>query len=86
MNAQPILELVVNDNGFGFRSDTGEIFRLNTTARQIIGWLRDCQDEESIVHHLAEEYGVPAPRARSDISTFLEHLQTLHLLETHATR
>jgi len=83
MNAQPILELVVNSNGFGFRSDTGEIFRLNTTARQVLGWLRDCKDESDIVRNLAETYDVPAPRARSDLSTFLEHLQTLHLLKTH---
>jgi hypothetical protein len=83
MNAQPILELVVNSNGFGFRSDTGEIFRLNTTARQVLSWLRDSQEESDIVRRLAETYDVPAPRVRSDLSTFIEHLQTLHLLETH---
>jgi hypothetical protein len=83
MNVQPILELVVNKNGFGFRSDTGEIFRLNVTACQVLGWMRDCADEDAIVHRLAATYDVPAPRARSDVSTFLEHLQTLHLLEPH---
>ncbi len=82
MNSSPILELVVNSNGFGFRSDTGEIFRLNTTARQVLGWLRECKDESAIVTRLAEHYDVPAPRVRSDVSAFLEHLQTLHLLQS----
>ncbi len=82
MNVQPILELIVHQNGFGFRSDTGEIFRLNTSARQVLGWLRECDDEEGVVQRLADHYQVPAPRARSDVSAFLEHLQTLHLLET----
>jgi len=83
MNAQPILELVVSSNGFGFRSDTGEIFRLNTTARKVLHWLRDSQDDAAIVRRLAEEYQIPAPRARRDLSVFIEHLHTLHLLETH---
>jgi hypothetical protein len=82
MNAHPILELVLNSNGFSFRSDTGEIFRINATARQILGWLRDCEDESAIIRRMAEHYNVPAPRARRDLSTFLEHLQSLHLLET----
>ena len=82
MNAQPILELVVNSNGFSFRSDTGEIFRLNATARQVLGWMRECDDESTVVRRLADEYNVPAPRARRDVSAFLEHLQSLHLLQT----
>jgi hypothetical protein len=82
MNLRPVPTLVLSPNGFGFRADTGEVFRLNPTACEVIGWMRRGEDETALVRHLSEQFTVPVGRARSDLSAFLEHLQTLHLLDS----
>jgi len=80
MNITPLRDLVVSPNGFGFRSDTGEIFQLNSSAMEVLSRLRNGEDQDSIARSLAEEHGLPVHRTRRDISTFINHLSTLNLI------
>ncbi len=75
--------LTVSPNGFGFRSDTGEVFRLNSTAQAILGWLEEGESEATISQRLAQQYDIPLTRVRTDVSTFLEHLENLNILHRH---
>lgn len=75
--------LVVSPNGFGFRSDTGEVFRLNATAREVLTWLEEGESEAAVAHRLAQQYDLPLSRTRSDVGTFLEHLENLNILQRH---
>ncbi len=72
--------LVVSPNGFGFRTNTGEVYRLNAAARQILAWLEEGDDEGRIAQKLAGEHQLELPRVRRDVSAFLESLRHLQLL------
>jgi hypothetical protein len=82
MNGTLISDFVVSGNGFGFRSDTGHVYQLNSTAREIIGWLREGRDETQILQQLSQQHDVPLHRVRQDVAGFFEHLETLHLLDS----
>lgn len=75
--------LVVSPNGFGFRSDTGEVFRLNATAREVLAWLEEGESESAIAQRLAQRHDLPLLRIRTDLSSFLEHLENLNILHRH---
>ncbi|CAN5731832.1 hypothetical protein BH09VER1_BH09VER1_39440 [soil metagenome] len=75
--------LVVSPNGFGFRSDTGEVFRLNATACDVLAWLEEGEDEPSIAQRLVQRHDLPLLRIRADLSSFLEHLENLNILHRH---
>lgn len=75
--------LVVSPNGFGFRSDTGEVYRLNATAREVLGWLEEGDSETSIAQRLAQRHDLPLLRIRTDLSSFLEYLENLNILHRH---
>jgi hypothetical protein len=73
---------VVSANGFGFRKNTGEVYRLNGTARQILTWLEEGEDETRMVQHLAERHQIPLQRSRQDLAAFFESLRNLQLLQS----
>ena len=81
MHPRLISDLVVSPNGFGFRADTGDVYRLNPTARQILEWLQEGEDEIWIAQTLAEPHQLPLPAIRRDLSAFFENLRNLHLVQ-----
>lgn len=83
MNTHLTPDLVVSPNGFGFRADTGEVFQVNPTAREILAWMEAGDDETRIAQRLAERHDIPIPRVRNDLATFFESLENLQLLTTH---
>lgn len=84
MSTSLIDSLVVSPNGFGFRSDTGEIFQVNPSACEVIAWMRSGDDPDGMARRLAERHGVQIQRARNDLAAFLDHLENLQLLQRHA--
>jgi hypothetical protein len=79
-------DLVVSPNGFGFRSNTGEVYRLNATARQILGWMEEGEDETRIAQRLADQHQIPLQRVRHDLAAFFENLRSLQLLQADANK
>jgi len=80
---QLLPNFVTSANGFGFRSDTGEIFQLNPLAVEIIGSLRNREDPDAIARRISDHYGVSVQRTRGDLSAFISQLSLLNLLENY---
>jgi hypothetical protein len=83
MNRRITSHFVISPNGFGFRSDTGGVFRLNATACEVLEGIREGQDEIQIAQRLSERHNVPLHRVRQDLGGFFEHLENLELIARH---
>ncbi|MEO6848927.1 MAG: PqqD family protein [Chthoniobacterales bacterium] len=83
MNRQLISNFAVSPNGLGFRSDTGEVYRLNPSACEILRLISDGKDDVYISQYLSEKYAQLLPRMRNDLSSFFEHLENLRLITPH---
>lgn len=81
MNTRVISEIVVSPNGLAFRSDTGEVYRLNPSACEVIGWMREGHDETAVAQLLATRYQRPLQTIRGDLRAFCESLENLQLVE-----
>ncbi len=54
-----------------FRSDTGDLFTLNTTGAFIWGLLSEGRSLDAIGRRLAKRYGIARARARDDVFAFV---------------
>lgn len=81
MNTRVISEIVVSPNGLAFRSDTGEVYRLNPSACEVVAWMREGHDETGIARLLASRYERPLQGIRNDLRAFYESLENLQLVE-----
>lgn len=83
MNAQPFSGLMVSENGFGFRSDTGEIFQMNPPGAAVLEGLRAGEDTDTIARRLADRHGISIQRSRGDVTAFVHQLAALNLLDNY---
>ena len=74
-------DFVLSPNGFGFRSDTGEVFRLNPTAVGALRWIEKGEDMGRVAQRLAHDHSIPLQRAKQDLFAFIEHMENLQLIK-----
>jgi len=56
---------------WAFRLDSGEHYELNETAYETLAALARGDDQVSIAHHLAGEYGITSGRTEVDVEELL---------------
>ncbi len=72
-------DLVVSPNGFGFRSTTGEVYRLNATAVESLKWILKGEEMNRVAQRLSVAHSIPLLRAKRDLYAFIEHMENLNL-------
>jgi len=74
-------DLMINDNGFAFDPRSGSTYNLSPTGLDVVGWLKQGLDRDSIVERLTDKYEVAENSARDDLQSFLSALRKYALID-----
>jgi len=67
--------LIIDENSMGFIPSTGTTFQLNETGKEIVSFIKEGMDKDSIVKILSEKYNIAEKDVFIDVSDFLAKLK-----------
>jgi len=67
--------LIIDENNMGFIPSTGATFQLNKTGKEILSFLKDGENKDTIVTILSEKYNLDPKDIFIDVSDFLSKLK-----------
>ncbi len=77
---QELLKLVIDENDIAFHPSTGNSYQLNEIAKEIINFLKEGKDKDTIIEEIAREYKKDKKEVYIDVSDFLNKLKIYGLL------
>ncbi len=77
---QELLKLVIDENDIAFHPSTGNSYQLNDIAKEIINFLKEGKDKDTIIEEIAKEYGKDRKEVYIDVSDFLNKLKIYGLI------
>jgi hypothetical protein len=68
-------QIIIDENNMGFIPSIGTSFQMNETAKDIIDFLKQGKDKDTIVSEIASKYNISENEAFIDVSDFLTKLK-----------
>jgi len=68
-------QIIIDENNMGFIPSIGASFQMNETAKDIIDFLKQGKDKDTIVSEIASKYNISENEAFIDVSDFLTKLK-----------
>jgi len=73
--------LFIDNNNMGVIQSTGETFQMNEIAKEIISYLKEGLDKDSIVRNIADKYNKKEEDVFIDVTDFFMKLKIYGLIK-----
>ncbi|MFZ9594553.1 MAG: HPr-rel-A system PqqD family peptide chaperone [Bdellovibrionia bacterium] len=73
-------QVALNESGFAFDPQTGDCYKLNSTASEIVQQFKQGKAVGEVAQALASQYGITKTQALEDIQDLLLQLKNFGLL------
>jgi len=74
-------QIIIDENNMGFIPSIGASFQMNETAKDIISFLKDGLDKDTIVKEIASKYNQNEKEVFIDVTDFLTKLKIYGLIK-----
>jgi len=74
-------QLIIDENNMGYIPSMGSSFQMNETAKEIISYLKNGDDKDTIILKLAEKYNQNENDIFIDVSDLLTKLRIYGLIK-----
>ena len=80
-SARRIADLAISESGFVFDPQSGDVFTVNPTGREILNMLKDGLPQDLIVEHLEALFTVDGEDVARDVAEFIGLLEDHRLIQ-----